>query len=188
MLALSLPLSGAFVATAAAAGGSSACARYRSVLDVVVRMDLDATRDAGATMSASRLTGGTSKFAAKHGSTVLDMGLMVDPIARNCLDRNAKIVSTLGPASFSQEMIEKLVAAGVDIFRLNSSHRRPGQFEELIPWIREAGRKAGRAGVVGGCSVQLLSLAEGAVKAGGGHRLTFSGLRRSTCVELSCTA
>ena len=144
MLALSLPLSGAFVATAPAAGGSSACARYRSVLDVVVRMDLDATRDAGATMSASRLTGGTSKFAAKHGSTVLDMGLMVDPIARNCLDRNAKIVSTLGPASFSQEMIEKLVAAGVDIFRLNSSHRRPGQFEELIPWIREAGRKAGR--------------------------------------------
>ena len=144
MLALSLPLSGAFVATAPPAGGSSACARYRSVLDVVVRMDLDATRDAGATMSASRLTGGTSKFAAKHGSTVLDMGLMVDPIARNCLDRNAKIVSTLGPASFSQEMIEKLVAAGVDIFRLNSSHRRPGQFEELIPWIREAGRKAGR--------------------------------------------
>ena len=46
----------------------------------------------------------------------------------------------------------------------------------------------GRTGVVGGCSVQLLSLAEGAVKAGGGHRLTFSGLRRSTCVELSCTA
>ena len=144
MLALSLPLSGAFVATAPPAGGSSACARYRSVLDVVVRMDLDATRDAGTTMSASRLTGGTSKFAAKHGSTVLDMGLMVDPIARNCLDRNAKIVSTLGPASFSQEMIEKFVAAGVDIFRLNSSHRRPGQFEELIPWIREAGRKAGR--------------------------------------------
>ena len=137
MLALSLPLSGAFVATAPPAGGSSACARYRSVLDVVVRMDLDATRDAGTTMSASRLTGGTSKFAAKHGSTVLDMGLMVDPIARNCLDRNAKIVSTLGPASFSQEMIEKLVAAGVDIFRLNSSHRRPGQFEEIIPCIRK---------------------------------------------------
>lgn len=140
MLALSLPLSGAFVATPP----GSACARYRSVLEAVVRMDLEATRDAGPTMSASRLTGGTSKFAAKHGSTVLDMGLMVDPITRNCLDRNAKIVSTLGPASFSQEMIEKLVAAGVDIFRLNSSHRRPGQFEELIPWIREAGRKAGR--------------------------------------------
>ena len=108
MLALSLPLSGAFVATPP----GSACARYRSVLEAVVRMDLEATRDAGPTMSASRLTGGTSKFAAKHGSTVLDMGLMVDPITRNCLDRNAKIVSTLGPASFSQEMIEKLVAAG----------------------------------------------------------------------------
>ena len=36
---------------------------------------------------------------------------------------------------------------------------------------------------------QLSALGEAAaVKAGGGHRLTFSGLRRSTCVELSCTA
>ena len=141
LVALGLPLG--FVATAPS-GSSSACARYRSVLDVVVHMNMEATRDGDPTMSASRLTGGTSKFAAQHTNTVLDMGLMVDPIARNCLDRNAKIVSTLGPASFSQEMIEKLVAAGVDIFRLNSSHRRPGQFEELIPWIREAGRKAGR--------------------------------------------
>ena len=141
LVALGLPLG--FVATAPS-GSSSACARYRSVLDVVVHMNMEATRDGEPTMSASRLTGGTSKFAAQHTNTVLDMGLMVDPIARNCLDRNAKIVSTLGPASFSQEMIEKLVAAGVDIFRLNSSHRRPGQFEELIPWIREAGRKAGR--------------------------------------------
>ena len=111
MLALGLPLSGAFVATAPA-GSSSACARYRSVLDVVVHMNMEATRDGDPTMSASRLTGGTSRFAAQHTNTVLDMGLMVDPIARNCLDRNAKIVSTLGPASFSQEMIEKLVAAG----------------------------------------------------------------------------
>ena len=109
MLVLLAPLSGAFVATAPV---GSACARYRSVLDAVVHMNMEATRDADPTMSASRLTGGTSKFAAQHSNTVLDMGLMVDPIARNCLDRNAKIVSTLGPASFSQEMIEKLVAAG----------------------------------------------------------------------------
>ena len=108
LVALGLPLG--FVATAPS-GSSSACARYRSVLDVVVHMNMEATRDGEPTMSASRLTGGTSKFAAQHTNTVLDMGLMVDPIARNCLDRNAKIVSTLGPASFSQEMIEKLVAA-----------------------------------------------------------------------------
>ena len=40
-------------------------------------------------------------------------------------NRRAKIVATLGPASASQEMIEKLFLAGVDVFRLNMSHSRP---------------------------------------------------------------
>jgi len=105
----------------------------------------DATRDpASPVASAARLTGGTSPFAPKHTQAQTDLGLMVDPIERDFLSRNAKIVSTLGPASSSKEMIEKLVKAGVDVFRLNSSHRRPGQFEELIPWIRDAGKAAGR--------------------------------------------
>ena len=33
--------------------------------------------------------------------------------------RRAKIVCTLGPASTSQEMMEKLLAAGMDVARLN---------------------------------------------------------------------
>ena len=32
----------------------------------------------------------------------------------------------------------------MDVFRLNSSHRRPGQFEELIPWIRNNAALLGR--------------------------------------------
>ncbi|MBL8949296.1 MAG: hypothetical protein JNK82_00870, partial [Myxococcaceae bacterium] len=36
--------------------------------------------------------------------------------------RRAKIVCTLGPASTSQEMMEKLLAAGMDVARLNFSH------------------------------------------------------------------
>jgi len=41
-------------------------------------------------------------------------------------------------------MIERLIKAGVDVFRLNSSHRRPGQFEELIPCIRNTAAACGR--------------------------------------------
>eukprot|EP00965_Chrysotila_dentata_P148578 4905675-Pleurochrysis_carterae.AAC.1 len=34
-------------------------------------------------------------------------------------------------------MISALIKAGVNIFRLNSSHRQKGQFEDLVPFIRE---------------------------------------------------
>ena len=37
-------------------------------------------------------------------------------------DRNAKIVTTLGPASSSPEVIRALFEAGADVFRLNFSH------------------------------------------------------------------
>ncbi|MEM7197094.1 MAG: pyruvate kinase, partial [Pseudomonadota bacterium] len=36
--------------------------------------------------------------------------------------RNVKIVATLGPSSMEHAMIEKLVAAGANVFRLNMSH------------------------------------------------------------------
>ncbi len=40
-------------------------------------------------------------------------------------NRRVKIVATLGPASSSLEMIEKLFQTGVDVFRINMSHSRP---------------------------------------------------------------
>ena len=36
--------------------------------------------------------------------------------------RRTKIVATVGPASQSQDMIGRLLGAGVDVFRLNFSH------------------------------------------------------------------
>jgi len=96
--------------------------------------------------SAAASVGGLSAFAQKHQANrdlkTLEALLATKEVS--FLDRKGKIVATLGPASMNLEMIQKLVAAGVDVFRLNSSHRRPGQFEELIPWIRDAAAAAGR--------------------------------------------
>ena len=38
------------------------------------------------------------------------------------MSRHTKIVATLGPASSSQEVLEKLVQAGIDVVRMNFSH------------------------------------------------------------------
>ncbi|MGA1197990.1 MAG: pyruvate kinase, partial [Candidatus Latescibacterota bacterium] len=46
--------------------------------------------------------------------------------------KKAKIVSTLGPASSSEEMLEQLIAAGVDVFRLNFSHGTQDEHSELV--------------------------------------------------------
>merc|ERR1719437_241952 len=58
--------------------------------------------------------------------------------------RKTKVVASLGPASWSEEMIPKMIKAGADIFRLNCSHRRGGDFERVYPLIRKCSKELGR--------------------------------------------
>ena len=58
--------------------------------------------------------------------------------------RRTKIVSTLGPASSSPETISALIAAGMDVARINASHGTPEQRAELIAKVRAAARASGR--------------------------------------------
>ena len=51
-------------------------------------------------------------------------------------NRKVKIVATLGPASSTPEMIEKLFVAGVDVFRINMSHTQHSLLNELHGHIR----------------------------------------------------
>jgi len=47
-----------------------------------------------------------------------------------------KIIATLGPATESTEQLERLVEAGVDVFRLNMSHMSLEQADEIVARIR----------------------------------------------------
>jgi pyruvate kinase len=52
-----------------------------------------------------------------------------------------KIVATLGPASSSKEIIEKMIIAGVNVFRLNFSHGDHSDVEKLVQIIRKVSQK-----------------------------------------------
>ncbi len=58
--------------------------------------------------------------------------------------RKVKILATLGPASSSREMIEKLYLAGVDVFRINMSHTKHDMLRELHGHIRAIEEKVKR--------------------------------------------
>ena len=57
--------------------------------------------------------------------------------------RKTKIIATLGPATESPEMIAKLIAAGVNIFRLNMSHGAHEWVRTIVSNIRAAAAARG---------------------------------------------
>tara|TARA_B100001250_G_C19782098_1_gene782314 strand:- start:570 stop:2027 length:1458 start_codon:yes stop_codon:yes gene_type:complete len=59
-------------------------------------------------------------------------------------NRNVKIVATLGPASSSEQIVEKLFEEGVDVFRLNLSHGTHDEIRKRHQIIRSVEEKFGR--------------------------------------------
>ncbi len=61
------------------------------------------------------------------------------------MPRHTKIVATLGPASSTPEMMERLIAAGVDVVRLNFSHGTAQDHIDRAAMVRAAAERAGKA-------------------------------------------
>jgi pyruvate kinase len=59
----------------------------------------------------------------------------------NMLDKRTKIVATIGPASNSPEILEALLEAGVNVFRLNFSHSNPEAARASVDMIHDARAK-----------------------------------------------
>jgi pyruvate kinase len=103
--------------------------------------------------------------------------------------RRAKIVATVGPSSSDPEVVERLLATGVDVVRLNFSHGRHEDHALMLDRVRAASRQlvkavgvlqdlqgpkirtgplaAGRAGVVLESGAELLITTEGEVMGDG---------------------
>ena len=65
-----------------------------------------------------------------------------------------KIVATIGPATSSEEMLKKIIHAGVDVCRLNFSHGSHEIHQEVIDRVRHLNATLG-------CHVALLQDLQG---------------------------
>ncbi len=82
--------------------------------------------------------------------------------------RRTKIVATLGPASSSAEIIDRLIEAGLDVVRLNFSHGTAEQHLRTAELVRERARAHSRAiGILAdlqGPKIRIGKFAEGKIQ------------------------
>jgi pyruvate kinase len=114
--------------------------------------------------------------------------------------RHTKIVATIGPKSDNDAMLDAMIAAGVDVVRLNFSHGTHETHERTYRRVRAAAQRSGRTVAVlqdlsgpkirtgrleGGQPIELrngerLTIATGSGVGGPGHvSTTFNGLAPS---------
>ena len=60
------------------------------------------------------------------------------------MSRRTKIVATIGPASWDEAMLSRLLREGVDVVRLNFSHAQREQSAQIIKTVRRLGQEIGR--------------------------------------------
>ena len=83
------------------------------------------------------------------------------------MQRATKIVATLGPASTTRDVLTRMLAAGVDVVRLNFSHGVAADHQERARVVREAAQALGREVAImadlQGPKIRIGKLADGKV-------------------------
>lgn len=102
-----------------------------------------------------------------------------------------KIVATVGPASRSEEMLTKLVEAGVDVFRLNMAHASLEEHTVTVERIRRVREAVGRPVAIlvdlAGPKIRLGTLFEDPLECKENGELSFvRGEKAGSAYELVC--
>ncbi|TXH03329.1 MAG: pyruvate kinase [Nevskiaceae bacterium] len=91
--------------------------------------------------------------------------------------RRTKIVATLGPATDSPQVLKRLIAAGVDVVRLNFSHGKADDHRRRAEAVRAAAAELGRdVGILAdlqGPKIRIESFAAGPVDLQEGQKFTL---------------
>ena len=94
------------------------------------------------------------------------------------MPNNTKIVATLGPATDPAGVLQQLIAAGANIFRLNASHGTQDEHARRIAAVRAAARQAGiHAGILldlQGPKIRLGKFENGSCRLQAGAKFTIT--------------
>ena len=94
------------------------------------------------------------------------------------IERRAKIVATLGPASQDAGTLDRLIAAGVNVTRLNFSHGTHEEYAALVPRVRAAAERAGKPICIlqdlQGPKIRVGDLPEGKIELKPGDNITLT--------------
>jgi pyruvate kinase len=95
--------------------------------------------------------------------------------------RATKIVATLGPASSDPEVLGRMIAAGVNVIRLNFSHGTAQDHIDRATLVREAAQRAGREVAImadlQGPKIRVGKFAEGKVRLEPGMKFVLDAAR-----------
>ncbi|MFT7557849.1 MAG: pyruvate kinase [Planctomycetota bacterium] len=96
----------------------------------------------------------------------------------NLRKKKTKIVATIGPSSWNQKTLEKMIKQGLNVVRLNFSHGTHSEHREALDHIRKASKATGKRVAVlqdlSGPKIRIGDVAVGGVTLKKGARFTFS--------------
>lgn len=91
--------------------------------------------------------------------------------------RRTKIVATMGPATDDTKVLDDVIAAGVDVVRLNMSHGSHEDHQRRADWVRNRARASGRqVGVLvdlQGPKIRIGKFADGPIVLARGDKFTL---------------
>ena len=91
--------------------------------------------------------------------------------------RATKIVATLGPASASPEILDRMLAAGTNVVRVNFSHGSAAEHTATVKMVREIAHRLGRdIGILAdlqGPKIRIGKFAQGKIDLALGDRFIF---------------
>ncbi|HEY6840530.1 MAG TPA: pyruvate kinase, partial [Chthoniobacterales bacterium] len=94
------------------------------------------------------------------------------------LSKRTKIVATIGPASDSEEMLRRLIDSGMDVARLNFSHRAAEVAKPLVERIRkvadEMGVFVGILGDLRGPRIRVGEMENGSIELARGKKIILT--------------